>query len=88
MDLQEWGNPVANKSTYDLLLSYSPMDNVKQQAYPSMLAVGGKDPHDALLSSRLQNAHLSFNKLSACPGQALPGRSDELSEMHPDCRAA
>ena len=47
--LQEWGNPVANKSAYDLMLSYSPMDNVKQQPYPSMLAVGGTcKPHASL----------------------------------------
>ena len=39
--LQEWGNPVANKSTYDLMLSYSPMDNIIEQQYPSMLAIGG-----------------------------------------------
>ena len=40
-DVQEWGNPVANKSTYDLMLSYSPMDNIIEQPYPSMLAIGG-----------------------------------------------
>ena len=32
---------MANKSTYDLMLSYSPIDNVKQQPYPNMLAIGG-----------------------------------------------
>ncbi len=33
---------MANKSTYDLMLSYSPTDNVKQQPYPNMLAIGGE----------------------------------------------
>ena len=33
---------MANKSTYDLMLSYSPINNVKQQPYPNMLAIGGK----------------------------------------------
>ena len=33
---------MVNKSTYDLMLSYSPIDNVKQQPYPHMLAIGGK----------------------------------------------
>ena len=47
-DVQEWGNPVANKSTYDLMLSYSPMDNIIEQPYPSMLAIGGMPlPFDA-----------------------------------------
>ena len=32
---------MANKSTYDLMLSYSPMDNIIEQPYPSMLAIGG-----------------------------------------------
>jgi oligopeptidase B len=32
----EWGNP-NNKSDFDYMMKYSPYDNVRAQAYPSML---------------------------------------------------
>jgi oligopeptidase B len=34
-EFDEWGNP-KNKDAYDYMLSYSPYDNVKPQAYPSI----------------------------------------------------
>jgi len=34
-EFDEWGNP-KNKPAYDYMLSYSPYDNVKPQAYPSI----------------------------------------------------
>lgn len=37
----EWGNPIKSKADYDLIASYSPYDNVKQQAYPPILALAG-----------------------------------------------
>lgn len=37
---EEWGNP-HEKAYYDYMLSYSPMNNVKQQAYPPMLLTAG-----------------------------------------------
>ncbi|MFD1694891.1 S9 family peptidase [Roseibium aestuarii] len=37
----EWGNPIADKSAYDYIASYSPYDNVEAKAYPAILAVGG-----------------------------------------------
>ncbi|UXM94403.1 S9 family peptidase [Bartonella sp. HY329] len=37
----EWGNPIESKDDYDLIASYSPYDNVKQQAYPPMLVLAG-----------------------------------------------
>lgn len=37
----EWGNPITNKEHYDYIKSYSPYDNVKAQAYPSMLFNSG-----------------------------------------------
>jgi oligopeptidase B len=40
-EFDEWGNPAATKSTYDYVLSYSPYDNVKAQAYPAMLVTAG-----------------------------------------------
>lgn len=39
-EYDEWGNP-AEKVFYDYMLSYSPYDNVKRQAYPAMLVTTG-----------------------------------------------
>ncbi|MEE9383690.1 MAG: prolyl oligopeptidase family serine peptidase [Nannocystaceae bacterium] len=39
-EFDEWGNPKI-RSFYDYMLSYSPYDNVKAQAYPSMLVTTG-----------------------------------------------
>jgi oligopeptidase B len=42
---EEWGNPVADESVYDYMATYSPYDNVTEQAYPMILATGGlNDP--------------------------------------------
>ena len=32
----EWGNPIESKAAYEYMLSYSPYDNVKAQAYPAI----------------------------------------------------
>jgi oligopeptidase B len=41
----EWGNPIEDAEAYDRILSYSPYDQVKAQAYPPILATGGlSDP--------------------------------------------
>jgi oligopeptidase B len=41
----EWGNPIEDAEAYDRILSYSPYDQVKPQAYPPILATGGlSDP--------------------------------------------
>ncbi len=37
----EWGNPLASKDDHDMILSYSPFDQISQQEYPPILAVGG-----------------------------------------------
>ncbi len=37
----EWGNPIKDKHAYKYIASYSPYDNIKKQAYPSILAMGG-----------------------------------------------
>jgi oligopeptidase B len=39
-EFDEWGNP-KEKAYYDYMLSYSPYDNVKPQAYPAMLVTTG-----------------------------------------------
>jgi len=35
-EYDEWGNPTADKAAYDYMLSYSPYDNIKAQAYPAI----------------------------------------------------
>ena len=41
----EWGNPLISTEDYDQIASYSPYDNVTNQAYPAMFITGGlSDP--------------------------------------------
>jgi oligopeptidase B len=37
----EWGNPGEDEAAFRTILAYSPYDNVKVQAYPPILALGG-----------------------------------------------
>lgn len=37
----EWGNPAADEAAFRTILSYSPYDNIRPQAYPAVLALGG-----------------------------------------------
>ena len=39
VEYEEWGNP-NRKADYDYILSYSPYDNVRAQAYPALLVTG------------------------------------------------
>lgn len=39
-EFDEWGNP-KNKDSFDYMMSYSPYDQVKAQAYPNMLVTTG-----------------------------------------------
>lgn len=39
-EFDEWGNP-KNRESYDYMLTYSPYDQVKKQAYPNMLITTG-----------------------------------------------
>ncbi|WP_204345279.1 S9 family peptidase [Psychroserpens algicola] len=39
-EYDEWGNP-NDKTYYDYMMTYSPYDNVKQQAYPNLLITTG-----------------------------------------------
>lgn len=41
----EWGNPIEDKAAFDLILSYSPYDQVKAQSYPPLMVTAGlNDP--------------------------------------------
>lgn len=41
----EWGNPIEDKTAFDLIRSYSPYDQVKRQAYPPIMVTAGlNDP--------------------------------------------
>jgi oligopeptidase B len=37
----EWGNPILSVADYHSIAAYSPYDNVKNQAYPAILAIAG-----------------------------------------------
>jgi oligopeptidase B len=37
----EWGNPAEDEAAFRTILSYSPYDNIRPQAYPPILALGG-----------------------------------------------
>ncbi|MFP4534869.1 MAG: S9 family peptidase [Spirochaetaceae bacterium] len=44
----EWGNPIADSDAFDLIRSYSPYDNVREQGYPPLLITAGlSDPRVA-----------------------------------------
>ena len=40
-EYDEWGNPETSRASYDYMLSYSPYDNLRKQAYPAMFVGTG-----------------------------------------------
>lgn len=45
LEWPEWGNPLTSAEDYDTILAYSPYDQTRARAYPSMLITGGlSDP--------------------------------------------
>jgi oligopeptidase B len=66
---QEWGNPLVDKEAFAYMLSYSPYDQVKAQAYPPLLVTAGlNDPRvtywePAKWVARLRDVKTDSNEL-------------------------
>ncbi|WP_394705192.1 S9 family peptidase [uncultured Cohaesibacter sp.] len=87
----EWGNPIASEEEYKYIAAYSPYDNVSEQAYPAILAVGGlTDPRVtywepakwvAKLREKRTDDNLLLLKINMGSGHAgASGRFDRLKE--------
>ncbi len=88
----EWGNPIESKADYLNIASYSPYDNVKEQAYPAILALAGlTDPRVtywepakwvARLREKKRGDSLLLLKTDMGAGHAgKPGRFDHLRDV-------
>ncbi|MBJ6126233.1 S9 family peptidase [Microvirga splendida] len=88
----EWGNPAADEAAFRTILSYSPYDNVKPQAYPAILALAGlTDPRVtywepakwvARLRATMTGGGPILFKLNMEAGHAgAAGRFDRLEEV-------
>ncbi|MEM6708981.1 MAG: S9 family peptidase [Pseudomonadota bacterium] len=87
----EWGNPIEDPDAFDLLLSYSPYDQLKPADYPAVLVTAGlNDPrvtyweaakYVARLRSLNQNDALVLLKTNMTSGHAgRSGRFEALEE--------
>ncbi len=88
----EWGNPIEDKAAFELIRSYSPVDNVEAKPYPPILALAGlTDPRvtywePAKWVARLRalktddNILLLKTNMDAGHGGAA-GRFDRLKEV-------
>jgi oligopeptidase B len=87
-----WGNPITDPEAFKLLLSYSPYDNVKKQAYPPMLVTAGlNDPRVTywepakwvarLRATRTDNNLLMLKTNMGAGHGGKSGRWDSLREV-------
>ncbi len=68
LEWPEWGNPIASKSDYELIASYSPYDNIKPHDYPSIFALAGlSDPRVTYWEPAKWVARLRATKTDANP---------------------
>jgi oligopeptidase B len=88
----EWGNPITDKDSYKTIASYSPYDQISEQNYPAILAIGGlADPRVtywepakwiAKLREYNQSDHPLFLKTNMEAGHGgASGRFDRLEEV-------
>lgn len=88
----EWGNPIQSKKIHDLMVSYSPYDNIEAKPYPAMLITGGlTDPRvtywepakwAAKLRAMKTDDNLLLLKINMDAGHAgSAGRFDKLKEV-------
>ena len=88
----EWGNPIESAADYRLIASYSPYDNVREQAYPHILAMAGlTDPRVtywepakwvAKLRALKRDDNLLLLKTNMAAGHAgASGRFSHLEEV-------
>ncbi|WP_210485595.1 S9 family peptidase [Microvirga antarctica] len=88
----EWGNPAADEDAFRTILSYSPYDNVRRQAYPAILALAGlTDPRVtywepakwiARLRERMEGGGPVMLKMNMDAGHGgAAGRFDRLEEV-------
>ncbi len=88
----EWGNPILDAEAFNRIRAYSPVDNVRAQAYPAIFALAGlTDPRvtywePAKWVAHLRTANISDNSIllrtnmDAGHGGAS-GRFDRLDEV-------
>jgi oligopeptidase B len=88
----EWGNPIIDKTAYEVIAAYSPYENVRAQAYPHILAEAGlTDPRvtywePAKWIARLRELNTSDSlvlfKVNMGAGHGgASGRFDRLKEV-------
>jgi oligopeptidase B len=88
----EWGDPIHDKAAFDMIRSYSPIDNVRAQAYPAILALAGlTDPRVTYWEPAKWVARLRATMTGGGPillrtamdaGHAgAPGRFDRLEDI-------
>ncbi len=86
----EWGNPITDKAAFELILSYSPYENVAAKAYPPMLITGGlNDPRvtywePAKWAARLRATKTDDNLLllKINMGAGHGGKSGRYESLH------
>ena len=88
----EWGNPIRDREAFESIRAYSPYDNVSEQRYPPILALGGlTDPRVtywepakwvARLRERAGSPALVLLKTNIGAGHGgASGRYDQLDEV-------
>ncbi|EFJ49956.1 hypothetical protein VOLCADRAFT_73990 [Volvox carteri f. nagariensis] len=92
IEREEWGDPAADPAVYAYMKTYSPVDNVKKQAYPHILAVAGlHDPRVgywepakfvAKLREHKTDSNLLLLKTEMGAGHfSVTGRFEKLKEV-------